>query len=311
MRPAMEHANVTPLTNARGHQARDERRRHRGHRGRRRARRADGARPRPTSWCRLRRRQHGGLLLVSANDRHPNGLANGSDQVGRNYMFHASRRCSRCRARRTRRSSRRRSGSTTSTSGRRRRVSARQHPDGRQVAGADVPRREAGRDEARAGRSLERSRTMRSTSGSRPRTCRARTTASPSTATGRSRSCTGDERRAEGPALREAQVAARPARHERGPPDPPVRLYEERHPGRRRRPPGRHRPLRRRPGRPRCSTRLPGARARQPLRRRHELLPEHRRGQPGADGDGDSLRVGDHLLERLGAGTGATARAEA
>jgi choline dehydrogenase-like flavoprotein len=30
------------------------------------------------------------LLLVSANDAHPNGLANGSDQVGRNYMFHAS-----------------------------------------------------------------------------------------------------------------------------------------------------------------------------------------------------------------------------
>jgi choline dehydrogenase-like flavoprotein len=30
------------------------------------------------------------LLLSSASDRHPNGLANGSDQVGRNYMFHAS-----------------------------------------------------------------------------------------------------------------------------------------------------------------------------------------------------------------------------
>ncbi len=30
------------------------------------------------------------LLLVSASDKHPNGLANGSDQVGRNYMFHAS-----------------------------------------------------------------------------------------------------------------------------------------------------------------------------------------------------------------------------
>jgi choline dehydrogenase-like flavoprotein len=28
------------------------------------------------------------LLLSSANDRHPTGLANGSDQVGRNYMFH-------------------------------------------------------------------------------------------------------------------------------------------------------------------------------------------------------------------------------
>jgi choline dehydrogenase-like flavoprotein len=30
------------------------------------------------------------LLFMSANDRHPNGLANGSDQVGRNYMFHNS-----------------------------------------------------------------------------------------------------------------------------------------------------------------------------------------------------------------------------
>jgi len=30
------------------------------------------------------------LLLISANDKHPNGLANGSDQVGRNYMFHNS-----------------------------------------------------------------------------------------------------------------------------------------------------------------------------------------------------------------------------
>ncbi len=28
------------------------------------------------------------LLLRSANAAHPNGLANGSDQVGRNYMFH-------------------------------------------------------------------------------------------------------------------------------------------------------------------------------------------------------------------------------
>jgi choline dehydrogenase-like flavoprotein len=30
------------------------------------------------------------LLLASAGDKHPNGLANGSDQVGRNYMFHNS-----------------------------------------------------------------------------------------------------------------------------------------------------------------------------------------------------------------------------
>ena len=31
------------------------------------------------------------LLLASANDAHPHGLANGSDQVGRNYMFHNSK----------------------------------------------------------------------------------------------------------------------------------------------------------------------------------------------------------------------------
>jgi choline dehydrogenase-like flavoprotein len=30
------------------------------------------------------------LLLMSASDRHPKGLANGSDQVGRNFMFHNS-----------------------------------------------------------------------------------------------------------------------------------------------------------------------------------------------------------------------------
>jgi choline dehydrogenase-like flavoprotein len=30
------------------------------------------------------------LLLLSASDRHPAGLANGSDEVGRNYMFHNS-----------------------------------------------------------------------------------------------------------------------------------------------------------------------------------------------------------------------------
>ena len=31
------------------------------------------------------------ILLRSASEQHPNGLANGSDQVGRNYMFHNSR----------------------------------------------------------------------------------------------------------------------------------------------------------------------------------------------------------------------------
>ena len=30
------------------------------------------------------------LLLLSANDKHPSGLANASDQVGRNYVYHNS-----------------------------------------------------------------------------------------------------------------------------------------------------------------------------------------------------------------------------
>ena len=45
-------------------------------------------------------------------------------------------------------------------------------------------------------------------------------------------------------------------------------------------------PLRQRSGDLGARHRLPRARGRQPLRRRHELLPEHRRGEPGADGDG-------------------------
>ena len=35
-------------------------------------------------------RRNAAILLRSAIDRHPDGLANGSDQVGRNYMFHNS-----------------------------------------------------------------------------------------------------------------------------------------------------------------------------------------------------------------------------
>ena len=49
-------------------------------------------RTRPTSsWCRRARRTAPSSCLQSANDKHPNGLANGSDQVGRNYMFHNSK----------------------------------------------------------------------------------------------------------------------------------------------------------------------------------------------------------------------------
>ena len=56
------------------------------------------------------------LLLQSASDRHPNGLANGSDQVGRNYMFHDSTAVLALSREENPTVFRRRSGSTTSTS---------------------------------------------------------------------------------------------------------------------------------------------------------------------------------------------------
>ena len=75
----------------RGRAPGDERGRHDGHRGRRRPRRACSE----TFSADLVVVSCGAansakLLLASASDAHPNGLANGSDQVGRNYMFHNS-----------------------------------------------------------------------------------------------------------------------------------------------------------------------------------------------------------------------------
>ena len=87
-------------------------------------------------------------------------------------------------------------------------------------------------------------------------------------------------------AVREAPFDARQARPRCGSPLPPLRLHEERDPGGRLRAPGRHLPLRCRPVYVGAERRLPRARARQPLRRRHERLSVHRRGQSGPDRDG-------------------------
>jgi choline dehydrogenase-like flavoprotein len=90
VRPALEHANVTLLTNARATRLETspagtavtevvvER---------------DGAEERyaadiVVAACGAANTAK--LLLVSGGDKHPNGLANASDQVGRNYMFHDS-----------------------------------------------------------------------------------------------------------------------------------------------------------------------------------------------------------------------------
>ncbi len=90
------------------------------------------------------------LLLASANDHHPNGLANGSDQVGRNYMFHDSLAVLALSREENPTVFQKTLGAERLLLRQRRlRVPAREHPDGGQVVGGDVPRREAARDEAR------------------------------------------------------------------------------------------------------------------------------------------------------------------
>ena len=118
-----------------------ERRGHRGDRGRRRPRRrASETYRRVSSSSSCGAANSARLLLASANDKHPRGLANGSDQVGRNYMFHnsdavlaISKEPNPTRYQKT-------LGLNDFYFGTPRlRLPAGQHPDGRQVAGADVP----------------------------------------------------------------------------------------------------------------------------------------------------------------------------
>ena len=114
------------------------------------------------------------LLLASASDAHPDGLANGSGQVGRNYMFHQSQAVLALSSEPNPTVFQKTLGvNDYYFAGGGRDYPARQHPDGGQVAGRDVPRREAARDAAGAGMDAGReSPSMRSTSGSQPRTCR-------------------------------------------------------------------------------------------------------------------------------------------
>jgi choline dehydrogenase-like flavoprotein len=90
VRPALEHSNVTLLTNARATKLETN---EAGTAVTAVVVERDGATERyagdiVVAACGAA--NTAALLLSSANDKHPNGLANGSDQVGRNYMFHAS-----------------------------------------------------------------------------------------------------------------------------------------------------------------------------------------------------------------------------
>ena len=90
------------------------------------------------------------LLLASANDRHPSGLANGSDEVGRNYMFHDSQAVLALSREPNPTVFQKTLGvNDFYLRGPGLRLPDGQHPDDRQVAGRDVPRREAVGDQAR------------------------------------------------------------------------------------------------------------------------------------------------------------------
>ena len=196
------------------------------------------------------------LLLSSASEAHPHGLANGSGQVGRNYMFHNCEAVLALSKDQNPTVFQKTLGINDFYFGSRDfELPAGQHPDGREVVGGHVPGREAAADQARAraGR-WSRWRATRSTSGCPPRTCRARTTASRCATTAASRSPTGDQRPAQGAAAARAQVAARAHRHAPRSPVPAPRLPQERHPGGGLRPPGRAPAASASTRRRRCST---------------------------------------------------------
>ena len=204
VRPALEHPNVTLLTNARGGAARDERRRHR-------------ASPASSSSATATTERYAAdivvvscgaantaaLLLASASDAHPNGLAQRL-RPGRPQL-HVPQQPGRARALargepdglpedaraqrlllRQRTTSTSRSATSRWSASRRRRCSA--------------ARSRARRSSRRSGRSSG-SPATRSTSGSRPRTCRGPRTASRVDGDGRiTLALHADQRRAEGAA---------------------------------------------------------------------------------------------------------------
>ena len=91
------------------------------------------------------------LLLASATEKHPNGLSNRSDQLGRNYTFHNSQAVLALSKEENPTVFQKTLGLNDFYFGSDDfEYPLGQHPDDRQVAGRHVPRREAARDQAGA-----------------------------------------------------------------------------------------------------------------------------------------------------------------
>jgi hypothetical protein len=191
------------------------------------------------------------------------------------------------------------------------RVSAGQHPDGRQVAGADVPRREARRDPLRSDLEPGEGRPpRRRLLALHRRPAAAREPRHAQQGRQDPDQLHGQQRGVQGPPVPPAQGDAEGPRHAPRAPAPPPRLPQERDSRRRLCPPGRHLPVRGRPRDIRPERGLPRARARQPVRRRHQLRSQHRRRNPPLTAMANALRVGHHLLERMGARSAADPASE-
>ena len=228
------------------------------------------------------------LLLASANDKHPNGLANGSDQVGRNYMFHDSQAVLALSKEPNHTVFQKTLGVNDYYFA----SDEWEFPMGNiQMVGKSVA--DMYRGEQPLMTKLAPTFSLAEVADhaidfwlSTEDLPLAENRVSLDGDGNVDAELQGHERRRPRPAVQAAALAARPSRHARAPPDPALGLPGEQDPGRRRGAPGGHLPLRLGPRDLGAEHRLPRARGGQPVRRRHELLPEHRGGQPRAHGDG-------------------------
>ena len=228
------------------------------------------------------------LLLRSANDRHPNGLANGSDQVGRNYMFHNSKAVVALAKERNDTVFQK----TLAINDFYLAGQGRQWPLGNiQMVGksngwamkGEEPKLTILAPHWSLDDVAEHAVDFWLTTEDLP------DPANRVTVDGDGHIhlayTSNNDREADRP-VRRAEEDPQPRRDGPAPRPGQELLHEDEHPHRRLRAPGRHVPVRHRPRLLGARRQLPGPRGRQPLRGRHELLPEHRRGEPGADRDG-------------------------
>ena len=224
------------------------------------------------------------ILLRSASDRHPAGLANGSDQVGRNYMFHNSKAIVAIDEERNDTVFQKTLGLNDFYFA----GEGREWPLGNiQMLGKSNAMAMKG-EEPKLTKlapkfSLEEVATARGrhladdrgpAHAGQPGHRRPRRAGAPR--------LPADERHRSRRPVPRSPDGAQPHRHRR-PSRPRQELLHEHGRARgRRRPPGGYLPLRHGPGDVCARRQLQGARGRQPLRRRHELLPEHRGDEPCA-----------------------------